>query len=278
MGRVILPCGNDARTPYYLEGLKVRVYTVEELCYVLREHAFLLESSVMDKKLAAWIEGECGLRELAGTLQSQLAQKEPLSRFVMTILEYVGYYGQAALRETEDLLLKGQNLSSYEKDKVRIDGLVESGRFGQALEEYDALLQALPEVENVLSARILHNMGAAHAGLFRFGQAAECFLKSFEMHPLQETYLHYLGARRMQLEDKEYVDFVANLPDAYSDSLELEKRVEALRQSWKESLEYQRLEQMKDWRCREESGKWQDETENMLQGLKQRYRLGSGEI
>lgn len=266
MGRVILPCGKDAGTPYRLEGLRVQVSNVEELCYVLRKNAFMLESSLMDKALTAWIDGECGLKELSRLLQAQLAQKGSLCTFVMTILEYVGFYDHETLQETEQLLRQGENLSSYEKEKVFIDELVQKGRYEQALEEYGGLLRKLPEVENMLSAKVLHNMGTAYAGLFRFGRAAEYFWRAFEMHPLQETYLHYLGAKRMELTDKEYVDFIANLPDAYRDSLELEKRVEAYRKAWSESDEWKRLENGRT------------EPENLLLGMKQRYRKECGEI
>ena len=55
MGKVLLSTGAYAKTPYYLEGLGIRVYSAEELCYVLKEDAFFLDRSIVDRKLIRWI-------------------------------------------------------------------------------------------------------------------------------------------------------------------------------------------------------------------------------
>ena len=58
LGKVLLSTGAYAKTPYYLEGLGIRVYSAEELCYVLKEDAFFLDRSIVDRKLIRWIEEE----------------------------------------------------------------------------------------------------------------------------------------------------------------------------------------------------------------------------
>lgn len=68
MGKVLLSTGAYAKTPYYLEGLGVRVYSAEELCYVLKEDAFFLDRSIVDRKLIRWIEEELMLPKLAAAL------------------------------------------------------------------------------------------------------------------------------------------------------------------------------------------------------------------
>ncbi len=261
MGRAILLCGKDATNPYCFEGLRLQVYTAEELCYVLKENAFLLDKSIVDKRLIEWLDEECGLNELAKELCRLLDRSVSLSDFVMTILEYVRLYEEPTLQKARELLRQGENLSSYEKEKSRIDILVQQGKYVQALKEYDVLLKELPEVENLLSAQVLHNKGVAYVGMFQFSRAVQCFYSSFEMYPFQETYLSYLAAKRMQLTDQEYVDFVSKQPEAYEDSMELEKRVEALRRTWQE-------------RERE----LQPDKYQLIQELKQQYRRNCGEF
>lgn len=90
--RVSLCVGNYSTTPYYIAGLDIPVYSMEELCFCLKENAFLLDMSVMRDELVEWIEKECGLKTLAGELYQLIHKKGSLSTFVGMIQEYVGFY------------------------------------------------------------------------------------------------------------------------------------------------------------------------------------------
>lgn len=278
MGRAIMLCGNDAKTPYRFINPDVLVYNIEELCFILRENAFLLDVDVMDKRLVSWLDIECGLHPLAASLYPLVHQKGTVSAFVMTILEYVGNYTREELSETEKLLKQGASLSTYEKYKTRIDYMIGGGKLVQAMSEYDDLLAILPQVENELSAKVLHNKAVAMTGLFLFEQAAQCFLQSYEMYPLQETYVEYLAAKRMALGDSDYISFVASIPEAYEDSLELEKRVEEITAGWQGYLDKQRLEQRYEWKENGNFTKYYEETERMIQELKKKYRHCISEV
>lgn len=272
MGRAVMLCGSDAKTPYRFINPDVLVYTIEELCFILRENAFLLDVDVMDKRLVNWIDTECGLHALAASLYPLIHQKGTVTSFVMTILEYMGNYTMEELKETERLLKQGASLSAYEKYKKRIDYMVGNGKLVQAMSEYDELLAILPQVENELSAKVLHNKAVAMTGLYLFEQAAECFLSSYEMYPARETYIEYLAAKRLALGEEEYISFVAGIPEAYEDSLELEKRVEEITESWQNCLNKRRLDQLGEWKEDGSFSKYYEETEKMIQGLKQSYR------
>ena len=47
--------GEYCENAYNVEGLDIRVYSMEELCYCLKENAFLLDLSIMNDKLVDWI-------------------------------------------------------------------------------------------------------------------------------------------------------------------------------------------------------------------------------
>lgn len=66
--RVSVCVGSYAKMPYRIPGLGTDVYSMEELCYCLKENAFLLDLSLMEDGLLDWVEKECGLRELAKAL------------------------------------------------------------------------------------------------------------------------------------------------------------------------------------------------------------------
>lgn len=278
MGRAVLLCGKDATTPYRFANPDIPVWSIEELCYLMKENAFLLEKDIMDRRLVAWIDAECGLEDLAASLYPLLTQKGTVNAFVLTILQYVGCYGRETIEEVDRLLSQGANLSTYEKYKVRVDHMAGSGRYAEAAAAYDALMEELPQEESRLRADLWHNKGVALTGLFLFEQAADCFLRSYELCPERETYVAYLAAERMHLSESDYISFVAQLPDAYEASLELERRVEALGRSWESQIDRQRLEQMKQWKAYGESVKYYEEAQRMIQGLKHSYRVGVGEV
>ena len=62
MSRVHLCLGRTASAPYSFDKARVRVYSVEELCYFLKENAYLLDETIFTRGLSDWLYKECGLR------------------------------------------------------------------------------------------------------------------------------------------------------------------------------------------------------------------------
>ena len=57
--RISVSVGEYAKTPYYVPGIERSVYCMEELCYCIREDAFLLDLTFLNDGLLDWIEREC---------------------------------------------------------------------------------------------------------------------------------------------------------------------------------------------------------------------------
>ena len=49
MGRVYLCLGQNAELPYYFEKAKVHIWNIEELCYFIRENAWIMEPELLTK-------------------------------------------------------------------------------------------------------------------------------------------------------------------------------------------------------------------------------------
>ena len=271
MERILLQTGECAVIPYCFENLDIRVYSVEELCYVLRENAFLLDREILDKRLVKWIGEGVKLPELASMLAPLLHNGTSAGAFVRVILSYVGLYDEAEIARTEEVYLQGMGLNAYEKLKTRIDYMVENGKYTPALIEYDALMDRLPEKETGLRARIMHNKGTALCGLFLFEEAAQWFLQAYEMDGNEESFLAYLAAKRMFLPEGDYVSFVSGLGERYESTLELERRVQALQEDWKISEQKRYLEERGRMKSEGDSG-YYTETDRKIRELKDRYR------
>lgn len=283
-GAAAMVCvGDYAREPYVIPKLGVRVYCMEELCYCLKENAFLLDSSIMNEELLAFIKRDCQLPGLSQALHPLVRQQESLSDFVCRILSCVGLYDPETVSRVEETLKAGSGLTDYEKHKMQTDHLVEQKRYEEALKSYDRLLERIRENQEMevpalqaLTADILHNKGVIHARQMLYGQAAECFYQAWKTGGGQQAYFtDYLAARRMQLPERDYVALAAEYPEQYQASLELERALEATEQSWRETPEYKRLARLRAVRVGGEAV-YCEEADRILQTLKNDYRKRTG--
>lgn len=277
--RVSVCVGNYAKEPYRIPGLEVSVFCMEELCYCMKENAFLLDLSLLDDGLLDWIERECGLGELADRLHPLVHRRGQLSEFVVAILRYVGFYGEEAIQETGQALKQGAGLSSIEKRKNQVDYLVRKKKYRSALRGYDELLQNWQIHEPVSSskpapdfqAEIWHNKGVAYAGLMLYESAAECFRQAYELSRDEVYCVDYLAAKRMQLSEKGYVDFAAGCTEWYPQTLELEKKYRAAVEEWEKHPDYMQLYNRRDLKSRDRQ-RYNEENERLVQVLKDSYR------
>ena len=273
--------GDYAKIPYCVAGPELPVYSMEELCYCLKENAFLLDTSLMNDTLLDWIERECGLRELARELHPLIHRQGSLSAFVIMIMEYTGFYSAESIREVELVLKQGAGLSSIEKRKSQIDHLVKRKKYASALHGYDSLLakwqegtgdnriEVLPGAD--VKATILYNKGVVFTRLMLYRQAAEAFWEACELDKKEEYMMAYMAAKRMELSEDEYIGFAAEMPQSFEYSLALEKKIEQLKQSWLQHAQYQQLQERQ--LLREESKqKYYDANDRLTQALKSSYR------
>lgn len=278
--RVSLCVGDYAATPYCIAGLEIQVYCMEELCYCLRENAFLLDLSLLDDLLVDWIGKECGLKELAAELYPMVHKQGLLSAFVTLILEYTGLYDGESIREVTKALREGSGLSSIEKRKNQVDYLVRKKKYAAAIHRYNRLLEMWQEESEReekkpgagVRAAILHNKGVALAGMMEYKAAADCFWEAYRTSPVQEEYLAYLAAKRAELSEGDYLTFVAEQPDSYEESLRLEQEIERMAKDFRDTEAGRRLAELTEWRYGGDKQKYYEELERITQAMKESYR------
>lgn len=271
--------GEYCENPYNIESLELKVYCMEELSYCLKENAFLLDLSLMNDKLVDWIGEECRVHDLAKQLYPMVHKQGSLSVFVVTILQYVGMYDPEEISQVEQVLKQGAGLSNMEKRKSQIDYMVEKRKYAAAIRGYDLLLETWSDLEKEgkelpagkVRAAILHNKGVALTGLMLYDKAAYYFREAWQTDPDREHLDAYLAAKRMELPEDEYVAFAAQNPENYTESLELEKRIEQFEREWEQQPEYRQLKLRGEWRTGDRV-KYDAENERLTQALKNSYR------
>ncbi|MCQ2539834.1 MAG: hypothetical protein MJ114_05230 [Acetatifactor sp.] len=277
--RVSVCVGNYAETPYCISELGMNVYCIEELCYLLKENTYVLDAAQISENLVDWIDKECGLHELARILNAILHRKDSFIPFVATLLQYVGLYEDQTIQEVQTALKEGAGLSSIERKKSQIDYLVKKKRYTAAVKNYDLLIdkwyeeqekEQNPSVECL--AAILHNKGVALAGLMIYDRAAECFKSAYEIVNNEGYYRDFLAAKRLELTEKEYIDFVGDNMDGYEATLDLEHDMENLVHEWEQQPEYLRLYSRREQRDSVDSYKYYEESAEIARILKDSYR------
>lgn len=275
--QIILGTGRRAVRPYYVERFYVNLYSVEELCYLLVEKAALLDAEIMQREMAGWLEAQCGLSDLAHTLEALLNRKASVAAYVGAILSYVGIYPAETIRQTEEIVRGNEGLSPYERLGARADYLFGEKRYLAALQQYRNLALTLPETEKLLLGRIYHNMGSAYAGMFLYERAAEWFMKSYETDGKREGLVMYLAALRMGQQEKAYIDFIAEHPEYHDVSLEVERLIKRAEGSFEGSDENRMLvtyQVMKEEGAGAlgTSAPYYEEIGELTAGLREKYR------
>ena len=248
--------GSYAERPYTFKNLGIRVFCLEELCYALKENAFLLDAEIMSDELMEWIGNNCGLSQLAGELYPLVHRSGSLSAFVTMIQEYCGFYDTGVIRQMEQTLKKGAGWNIFEKRNARCENLVNRGKHAAALGEYNALLAEWNRADRAgenpgpakLYSAMLHNKGTVLAKMMRYGEAAEFFCQAYETDGEEESLLAYFAAKRMVLPEGDYIDFAADRQEDLDISLMLERNLEKLADKWQEDEDYQLLQRRKEWR------------------------------
>ena len=205
MGALLLCNRPIAAMPYYIEALSVNIYSLEELCYVIEHHPFLLDEGFFDDELILWIEREVGEGELAEGLRQSLRKEQGITKLVELILNATGYLNYDAGMRILSQIREMQHKTVFERRKMRADRYVENKKYINALLEYRRILQMEEECKKnpVVCGNIWHNQGTVFARLFLFREAKECFEKAYQYHMNLESIYEAMAACRYLGEDEE---------------------------------------------------------------------------
>lgn len=264
--------GEYARTGYDPERMGIKVYSLEELCFFIKENAFLLDDGFVDDGLGAWLSEECKLQDLGDELRKASRKRMSLKNYVAMILEYACFFTKEINQEILNIIVENSSLSIYEKKKARADALVKKGHYGLAGKEYGRLLQMLPEEQTILRGEIYHGCGVCLAKMFYFTLAGEYFLKAHTMTGKIASYKQYLWTKRLSTTEKEYVEFLKEHEEAYEDSVDMEEYLEELNEQWKGSYSGQLYVAIKKDEEARRIADYQNKVAQRVDYLKDSYR------
>ena len=230
MSSLILCHKKKAKQPYEIVRVKRRIYTIEELCYYLCNHLYLVDYTIVNEHLCDWLEEELELKKLADKLKYQLEQNGTLEQFVMTILADSSIYTAGELKAIQDVLEQLKNQKPIEKQKYKADNLLESGSVKSAIMAYQEMIRGERDesVDGKFYGKVYGCLGAAYGRLFLYEEAAKMYEAAFQICEEKTMLKAYLYACRNYMNKEEYTKLLQRSQLYMSLGVELAEEVEEI--------------------------------------------------
>jgi hypothetical protein len=207
MGRYILG-GKEARLPYEVEELNLRLYTVEELCYYIYNNLPLIGDDFIDERLLAFLRKELGQEEIADKIEKFYVSPSDQDATLIMLLSDVGYYSDTELKEFQNRLVSRKKKTGPERVMNKADLLYEKKRYVKALFYYWRIASDRDDVRisQEMRSRAYESMASAYAHLSEFPRVIQTLEDAYDVSRQERLLKKLYGAVML---------FGSNLPEKY---------------------------------------------------------------
>lgn len=214
MGSLILCHRKKAKQPYEIARVHIRVYTIEELCYYICNNLYLLDYTLMNRRLCGWFETELGLLDLGEKLREALDDNCSLEQFVMMILKESSIYLPEELNRIQGILERLQSQKEAERTKYKADRLWESGEYEAAILVYQTIVDGDwdDSLDKSFYGRVYACLGAAYGRLFLYSEAIRMYEEACKLCDEPELLKAYLYCCKKGKPEVEYVRMLSGNP------------------------------------------------------------------
>ena len=182
MGKLILCSSVIAKQPYCFPMTKTKVYSIEEVCYYIRNNIYMMQEEVFDRTFADWIRGELGMEETADKLDKMRKDHNNLKDIVVTLCCSCDYYTEQEINELIAIMDQTQNVPMRGRQKIKADTYLKNGSLERARQEYERILKN-PDMINAESEEfgdIYYRLGVALVGMGEYRHGCAAFQKAYE--------------------------------------------------------------------------------------------------
>ncbi len=206
MGKLIQCAGPIARRPYCFPVTGINVYSIEEVCYYIRNNIYMMQEEVFDRDFVLWLQQELGMKETADKLESMRRDNNNLKDIVVTLCCSCDYFTEAQIQELIQIMDATREQPVWGRRKIRADSFFRSGNTERARQEYESILQSddILQADMEECAQVYHSLGLACCQLGQFRQAAQAFCRAYEQNRRAESLQGYLYSLRLGGLEEEY--------------------------------------------------------------------------
>lgn len=216
--------------PYYIEVLGIRLYSSQELCYVIFNNPLLVLEDFVDASLIHFIGEELGRPKLAGKLKQLTDAREGEELKLLLILTECDYYTEHEIGRFKQVVAGLKKLHPAEYAKRAADYLFEKKQYGKAAQRYEKLLDYPRDkvVGDEFLGGVYYRLGAAWAQMFQFERSYKALDEAYRLTKSQEVLkrIYYLTVFEPALGAKERYRplFTPSLKEAWDHELALARQ------------------------------------------------------
>lgn len=206
MGKLILCSGARTKKPYSFPTVGMRLYSMEELCYFLFHHIYLIEEELFDETLFDWIESELKLPDRAEKLRQMKSIHADAKTMVTIILCSADYYTEYEIKSYLKELDLIAGMPRLRRNCIKADNYLRQQQYKEAEAEYEKLLNGGDASELSLEdyGDILHNLSIAKLHTSGFRTAAALFEQAYIRNQKEETLRQTLYAMKLVNDEELY--------------------------------------------------------------------------
>ncbi|MBP3422008.1 MAG: hypothetical protein J6K37_07045 [Lachnospiraceae bacterium] len=246
MSYIIFCKGKRADKPFIVEDLKLRLYSMEELCYYVYSNVSLCDKELLQEQLATWIEAQCGLPDLAESLRIVLMKDPRPERIAAQIFAYTDYLNKQERDAVCERIRKYTQLGYNERRKMRGDYFYLDGKYKEAIKDYEDMLEQKAYDDQKMKHHLLYNIGCCYAAMFYYDIAYGWFLRAAQMDIAKgEDVLAALYVKKMSLSDKEWETFLEEHAEMATLAPAMEKQMQEIKKQWAEAPEAKEIENLR---------------------------------
>lgn len=278
MGKLIQCSSRIAEHPYCFPMTKTRVYSIEEVCYYIRNNIYMMQEEVFDLDFVHWLREELRMETVAGKLENMRRDHNNLKDIVVTLCCSCDYYTEEEIDALISIMDETQNLPAWGRRKIKADNFLECGSLNQARIEYEGILKCddMLHADQEEYGMVYHSLGVACAGLGEFKLAAANFLKAYEKNRKMESLQSYLYALRLGNLEEEYEKAVKELELSREQQVFIHAQYEEAVYQSREGRSSRHIGRIRDMHGKGRQKEFTDRVEETIAQWKEEYRREMG--
>lgn len=274
MGKLIECCGKIAEKPYHFKLTDTNVYTIEEVCYYIYNNIYIIHEEIFDKKFSEWLRDKLDMKVVADKIDSMRHDKRKLKDIVVTICCSCDYYDEEQINELIGVMDSIENLSSWQKSKIKADNYSRFGLYEKAVEEYAKILETddMSDATQEDYGRIYHNMGTAFCGLGAFIKASDSFEHAYEKTKNEESLRSFFFALKLTGDKKLFDKGVKKINVDIQSLNKIMEDFATLNEETRNSKKVRRISKLKETMKSGYLEEYYDKTDDYIKQWKEEYR------
>ncbi len=251
-----------------------KVYTVEELCYCLRDELDSLDGETLGPELAVFLGTELGLIDRAETLRKLVDERSDLKSRLVVVLCSSDLYTAPEINEICEEFERNLNMTPLSRAKKIADRHLSEGRLKNALNAYKDILSddRIAELSDDELSAVMHNSGVIRMKLGYSEEAASLFLRTFAHSDNPAFVRSYLLALKLLGDEGRYIKEAMRLFDSGEMLKELEDEINAALERFEESGGLDPVDRLKELVEDNRPGEFDRVAHEIIGELKTAYR------